>query len=61
MAKTFTWKIARTQAHLHFEDVNADGMRFGGYTGISVSLIKCRPDDALLAELNLPALPKKGG
>lgn len=44
------WIVARTQAHLH---VN------GNYSGISVSLTKCRPDDALIASMNLPPLPKK--
>ncbi|MFZ5692436.1 MAG: hypothetical protein ACOY5F_14400 [Pseudomonadota bacterium] len=45
------WKVARTQAHLH---VN------GNYSGITVSLAKCRPSDELIAEMNLPPLPKKG-
>ena len=45
------WIVARTQAHLH---VN------GNYSGISVSLTKCRPDDALIASMNLPPLPKIG-
>ncbi|MHB0785593.1 hypothetical protein [Bradyrhizobium sp. 5.13L] len=45
------WIVARTQAHLH---VN------GNYSGISVSLTKCRPDDALIAAMNLPPLPKIG-
>jgi len=49
---TKEWHIARTQAHLHID---------GNYSGISVSLIKCRPEDEILKELNLPPLPKKGG
>lgn len=46
---TKEWKIARTQAHLHID---------GNYCGISVSLIKCRPEEATLEALNLPPLPK---
>jgi hypothetical protein len=49
---TKEWKIARTQAHLHID---------GNYSGISVSLTKCRPSDELIAHMNLPPLPKKGG
>jgi hypothetical protein len=48
---TKEWKIARTQAHLHID---------GNYCGISVSLTKCRPEEATLEALNLPPLPKKG-
>lgn len=46
---TKVWRIARTQAHLWID---------GNYSGISVSLIKCRPSDETLKELNLPPLPK---
>lgn len=49
---TAEWKVARTQAHLHVA---------GNYTGFSVSLGKCRPADDLIAAMNLPPLPKKGG
>lgn len=42
------WKIARTQAHLYID---------GNYSGISVSLTKCRPTDETLKALNLPPLP----
>jgi hypothetical protein len=58
---TKIWIVARTRAHLHVRGVNAEGMGFGGYTGISVSLTKCRPSDELIEELGLPPLPKKGG
>lgn len=46
------WKIARTQAHLWIND---------NYSGISVSLTRCRPTEETLKALNLPPLPKKGG
>jgi len=46
------WIVARTQAHLHVD---------GNYSGISVSLTKCRPSDELIKEMNLPPLPRKGG
>jgi hypothetical protein len=49
---TKEWKVARTMAHLTLN---------GNFTGISVSLIKCRPSDETLEALNLPPLPKKGG
>jgi len=49
---TKEWKVARTQAHLWID---------GNYSGISVSLTKCRPSDETLQALNLPPLPKKGG
>jgi len=49
---TKEWQIARTQAHLHIN---------GNYSGISVSLTKCRPSEETLKELNLPPLPEKGG
>ncbi len=45
------WIVARTQAHLHVG---------GNYSGISVHLTSCRPDDALIAAMNLPPLPKIG-
>lgn len=48
---TKKWEVARTMAHLHLD---------GRYSGISVSL-KAPPSDEVLKELNLPALPKKGG
>ena len=48
----FEWNPARTMAHLFFD---------GKFTGISTSLTKCRPSDELLAKMNLPPLPKKGG
>ncbi len=50
MHMTKEWKIARTQAHLHIN---------GNYSGITVSLTKCRPSDETLKELNLPPLPER--
>jgi len=47
---TKEWIVARTQAHLHVD---------GNYSGISVSLTKCRPSDELIASMNLPPLPKR--
>jgi hypothetical protein len=52
MPDKIEWKAARTMAHLHIN---------GLYSGISVSLVKCVPDEATLKLLNLPPLPKKGG
>jgi len=52
---TKEWIVARTMAHLHVNGV---------YSGISISLKKCRPSDELIKEMNLPPippLPKKGG
>jgi hypothetical protein len=48
---TFTWEIARTMAHLHCN---------GNFSGFSVSL-KNPPAPEVLAAMNLPPLPKKGG
>lgn len=44
------WIKARTQAHLYVDGV---------YSGISVSLTKCRPSDELIAAMGLPPLPPK--
>ena len=55
----FTWKIARTQAHLHMDD---------NFTGISLPIIAKHPEvaawrDEVIAALGLPALAaaKTGG
>lgn len=48
-AMTKEWKKARTQAHLWID---------GSYSGITVSLTKCRPTDAVLVALGLPPLPR---
>ena len=52
---TFTWHIARTQAHLqkHTEEGT-------NYAGISISL-KNPPAPEVLEALHLPPLPRKGG
>lgn len=44
------WKVARTLAHLWLD---------GNYSGLSFPLKVLTPE--ILAELNLPALPKREG